>query len=201
MPAEPFDAAELERLAAFRDVARQVRDASIIDQGRSISLTIFRRKYGEPIDDDTSGMLPSEPLRSLAMAIRLAYQYKEPAHFFSICGILRKGASPAQTEHINELDAAWRRTKKGPHMFEYILNEKRFTDGQIFHLWLYGVAFHQDPDKKRKYQMLDRAGAFAALGVQGTALQLAGRILDLDDVIAEILDEEAVERISPPTGV
>ena len=132
------------------------------------------------------------------MAIRLAYQNREPAHFLSICGFLRKGATRAQTERIDTLHAAWRGAVEGPSGFDYILNGEQFTDGQIFHLWLYGVAFHQDAEKKKKYQMLDQAGAFAALGVQGTALQLAGRILDLDDLIAEILHEEPVERIEAP---
>ena len=198
MPAEAFDENELQRLAAFRTVARQVRDSSIINEGRTVSLTIFRRRDGVPIEDDTSGLLPTEPLRSLVIAIRLAYQDGEPAHFFGICNLLGKGASPTQIERINALRAAWRKTKEGPGAFDYILEGEQFTDGEIFHAWLYGIVAHQDADKKKTWEKLDQAGAFAALGVQGTALQLAGRILDLDDVVAEILGQEPVERIAPP---
>ena len=197
MPAQAFTDNELERLAAFRSVARQVRDASVIAEARSIRVTITGRKRGEPIDVDTSGMLPTEALRSLAMAIRLAYMDKEPAHFFSICGFLRKGASQAQTERIDWLHAAWGSTKEGPQSFGYTLDGERITAGEVFHLWLNGIAFHQDPEKKRKYQILDRDAVFADLAVQATALQLAGRIMDLDDVIAEILDQEPIERIEP----
>ena len=185
MPAEAFDDNALERLAAFRDVARQVRDASIIDEARTIKLTIFARKRGEPIGADTSGMLPTEPLKSLVMSIRLAYQ-KGPARFSSICGVLRKGASPTQIERIDQLGTAWRKTVEGPQGLDYILDGKRLTAGKVFHHWINGVLFHQDPDKKKIYDKLDKGGGFAQFSCQGVALQLAGRILDLDDVIAEI---------------
>lgn len=196
MPAEAFDDNELERLAAFRDVARQVRDSSIMNEGRTIKLTIFGRKRGEPIGADTSVMLPMEPLRSLVMAIRLAYQ-KGPARFSSICGVLRKGASPTQIERIDQLGTEWRRTLEGPQGLDYILDGERFTAGKLFHHWINGLLFHQDPDKKKIYDKLDEGGGFAQFGCQGVALRLAGRILDLDDVIAEILDQEPVERIKP----
>ncbi len=52
MPAVAFDDSELERLAAFRAVARQVRDASIIDGARTVKITITGHKRGEPIDAD-----------------------------------------------------------------------------------------------------------------------------------------------------
>ena len=147
MPAEAFDDNALERLAAFRDVARQVRDSSIINEGRTIKLTIFGRKRGEPIGADTSGMLPKEPLKSLVMTIRLAYQ-EGPAHFFSICGVLRKQASPTQVQRIDQLGTAWRKTIEGPQALDYALDGERFTAGQVFHHWVNGVLFHQDSEKK-----------------------------------------------------
>ena len=104
---------DLRRLCAFREAARQVRSASVIDQGLSVKIGILRTQDGVPMADDTSGMLPTEPFRSLCMSLRLTYMDKEEAHFFGICGVLKKAASPDQWDRIKQLHAAcWRRDRR-----------------------------------------------------------------------------------------
>jgi hypothetical protein len=45
---------------------------------------------------------------------------------------------------------------------------------------------------------LESAGALFHWSVQSTALQLAGRILDLDDLVAVVLDQPPLPRIAAP---
>ncbi len=78
-----------------------------------------------------------------------------------------------------------------------IVDGKQYTATDLFALWLNGVAFHQDAVKRAEFEKLESLGAFAMLGVQVTALKLAGRIMDLDDIVADVLGEERLPRILP----
>lgn len=188
---------DLARLEAFRGVAREVRGASIIEQGLSIKVGFLQRRDGVPVPDDVSGMLPDEQFRSLCVSLRLAYQPRQEAHFFSICGILKKAATPEQWERVKQLHAAWGESTRDPLGFEMIVDGDRYTSPDLFELWLNGVAFHQDQEKREAFTRLDELGAFAMLGVQITALRLADRIKDLDDIVAEITEQQPLPRINP----
>ena len=69
---------------------------------------------------------------------------------------------------------------------------------EVFEAWLYGLVFHQDPEQTKVAEELAKyQGGFAfPFAVNAVALQLAGVILDLDDVIARFLGEAPMPRIS-----
>ena len=56
-------------------------------------------------------------------------------------------------------------------------------------------AFHQDPEHQPIYQELLKFGPNFVFAVNAIALELAGCILDLDDVIADAMGEPRVQRI------
>jgi hypothetical protein len=65
----------------------------------------------------------------------------------------------------------------------------------VFESWLYGIAFHQDADRQADVNRLASTGAMFLWSVQASALQIAGRILDLDDVVADFLGQARLPRI------
>lgn len=68
---------------------------------------------------------------------------------------------------------------------------------KIFETWLNCEAFHQDPEDSSIYEELLKFGPRFVFAVHAIALRLAGRILDLDDIIADALEEPRVSRIEP----
>jgi hypothetical protein len=86
----PLSESERWKLESFRRAAKQVREASIIARGQSINL------HSAPGEADYVHffveLLATEPFRSLALAIRLVYQEKEPANFLSICKVVGRHA-------------------------------------------------------------------------------------------------------------
>jgi hypothetical protein len=143
------------------------------------------------------GLLASEPFRSLAMAIRLVYMQREPAHFFSICGLMYRH-DPESRDRVAALrrdyQAALQDRENGMVLHDGITPES-FTAQEIFETWLYGIAFHQDPERQEAVHRLSSDAALFSMSFQSTALLLAGRILDLDDVVADFLGESRIERI------
>ena len=74
-------------------------------------------------------------------------------------------------------------------------NLSTFTAQEVFEHWLYGIAFHQDSDRQAAVALLESEGPRFQWSVQATGLQLAGRTLDLDDVVAEFLGQPQLARI------
>lgn len=192
----PLSADELERIRAFRSAAAQVRAASIIDQGKAVAI-------GADVGPDgtirqTHELLENEPFRSLAMSIRLVYMQSEAANYGRICNLVRMKA-PANIQ--SQIDVLRER-------FNNLVNAKKFQFGlhgdfegrtvatrEVFEAWLYGGAFHQDPDHQPVYRELLKFGPNFFFAVNAIALELAGCILDLDDVIADAMEESRVRRI------
>ncbi len=187
---------ELWQLRSFRRAASQVRNASIIDRGETIHIKAAPGKPG--FVDIFVQLLSEEPFRSLALAIRLVHQQREPANFFRVCNLL----SRLGDDDVRGRVASIRREYKealADSTNEVSVDDdqhpRRFTAKEVFEHWLYGVTFHQDSDRQTVVGRLASTGARFQLSVQSTALQLAGRILDLDDVVADLLEEPRVPRI------
>src|SRR5437879_1354690 len=81
------------RLHAFREAALQVRNASVIDSGATISMSGRVDREGKVEQSVT--ILANEPFRSFAMSLRLVYMNDGPASFGSICNLLRSAGPPA----------------------------------------------------------------------------------------------------------
>jgi hypothetical protein len=193
-----LDSEDREDLFMFRQAARQVRDASVIAEGKQVHMSGRRSATGEMVI--TTTLLESEAFRSLAMAIRLVYQANEPANFGHICNILWRSGDDeikARTAELREQynDAL---SKHHPLIAAVALREKAsYSPRDIFESWLYFGAFHQDRRRRADFNDLSRLGDAFPLAVQATALRLAGRILDLDDLVADLLGEDKLERIAP----
>lgn len=191
----PTDA-EIQRLASFRRVAREVRDASIIAEGQRIQL-----HFAPAGSDDMAiyvSLLGREPFRSLALAVRLAYQQGEPAHFYSICNVLRRHVSRELAPRVDELRSQFRDALLDPSGRVAVDSDdgtRVFSAAEAFESWLYGIAFHQNLARQAAVAQLLTAEPRFLWSVQATSLQLAGRILDLDDVIADFLGEVPLDRI------
>jgi hypothetical protein len=184
------------KLESFRRAAKQVRDASIIAQGQSIKLHTAPGEAGYV--DVFVELLASEQFRSLALAVRLVYQEKEPAHFFSVCKVIERYAPTNLSARVEVIRTQYKAALRASE------NDIRIGDGRdpdvlmakdVFESWLYGIAFHQDADRQADVNRLASTGAMFLWSVQATALQIAGRILDLDDVVADFLGETRLPRI------
>ena len=191
---------ESARLESFRRAARQVREASIIAEGRRLEIRTVPDEAGYV--EVFVRLLGDEPFRSLALAIRLVYQQSEPAHFDSICSLLyREGTEEVKTK-VAALRAQYRQALQGPRGELTVGTDTEthtFTTQEVFDHWLYGVAFHQDSNRQRAVRLLASEGARFIWSVQATSLQLAGRILDLDDIVADLLGGEHLPRIQTTT--
>lgn len=187
---------ERAQLASFRNVAKQVRDASIIAEGHTIEVV---SRYGDPgYVDIFVSLLKEEPFRSLALAIRLAYMQGEPAHFYSIANILARHGNNTIAAQVAELRRQYKdalHSKDNQIVVGDGSNMAVFTAQGVFETWLYGIAFHQDEDRQDAVRILISTGYEFQMSVQLTALQLAGRIMDLDDLAADFLNEPRLERL------
>jgi hypothetical protein len=183
-------------LLAYRAAARQVREASIIAEGHTIRIS---STPGEPgFVDIFVHLLAEEPFRSLALAIRLAYAKGEPAYFYYICNVLRREADADIKARVDAVRGQFHAALRAPEN-QIVLGDGNnlavFTAQQVFEHWLYGIAFHQDPKRQDSVRLLASHGVGFPWSFQATALQLAGRILDLDDVVADYLKEARLERL------
>ena len=187
---------EMENVRAFRTAAAQVRTASIIDEGKDISI-------GTEVTPDgtirqTHELLENEPFRSLAMSIRLVYMQGEGANYGRICNLIRRKAPDTVQNQIDILRQRYNSLINGKK-FQFQLHGafegRTVSTREVFEAWLYGGAFHQEPEYQPIYQELLNFGPNFVFAVNAIALELAGCILDLDDVIADVVGEPRVPRI------
>jgi hypothetical protein len=193
-----FSPEDRAHLAAFRSAARQIREASVIAQGRTVHLHGRRSDSGHMVI--TASLLETEPFRSLALSVRLVYQPNEPAHFGHVCNILCRADDPATRARVADLRVQYNRTltHHGPVIAAAALGQlASYSPREVLETWLYHGAFHHDLSRKADYDALAALGDKFPFLVQGIVLRLAGRILDLDDVVADLLSEPRVPRIEP----
>ena len=105
------DMEEWERrsLAAFRAVAREVRESSIVTNGLTIRHWLVQTGDEVKLGID---LLPAEAFRSLCVSVRKVYMEKEPASFYKVHNIVarydageyRKGAGKVRADYHLILD-------------------------------------------------------------------------------------------------
>jgi len=192
----PLTITEREQLRSLRKAAQQVREASIIDAGQSITIKAVPGKQG--YIDIYVQLLQSEPFRSLVLAVRLVYMKGEPAYFYSVCNVLHRGSEPTVQERVAEIRRQFRNALEDPERslaVDLQGSTKMVRPIDVLETWVNGIAFHQDPERQEAVRELETTGARFAWNVQATVLQLAGRVLDLDDVVADFLGEARLPRI------
>lgn len=146
------------------------------------------------------GLLGSEPFRSLALAVRLVYMNNEPASFYRVCNILSREGDDEVRGAVADIRRRFQDALRGSENAFHPGDGQepaRFSAEEVFETWLYGIAFHQDPSRQPAVDRLVAWGPHFTWRVQAVALQLAGRTLDLDDVVAGFLGEDRLPRILP----
>jgi len=205
-PGRPIGAPDRDCLHAFRQAAAQVRGSTVIDHGREIKLR------GELVAGEyriTADLLETEPFRSLALSVRLVYQNDEPAQFGRICGIIEQCGDAAMQKEERRLKREYNNAlNTHSPFFQFIglfvyhpflvLTDPRYSPRGMFETWLYHGVFHQDLRRRADYEEFSALGDVFPYTVQSVVLLLAGRTLDLDDVVADLLQEERVPRIGSP---
>jgi hypothetical protein len=196
MPPNPD---ELAALRAFRAAALQVRRSSVIASGATVQIQASARDEGTGM---TFRLLAEEPCRSLAIAIRLVYMQGERSNYFRVCNILYRHSDATVRKLVADCRTRYQSVLDGKYVQ---FNLHRQFEGRVagprdvFEAWLYGLVFHQDEEHQAIAEELAKymgGGAFP-FTVNLVALQLAGAVLDLDDVIADFLGEARVPRIEP----
>jgi hypothetical protein len=145
-------------------------------------------------------ILAEEPFRSLATSIRLVYLQEERANFYHICNLLYRGGDAGIQARVADSRARYKSILQGTYVrFELhgAFEGRSAGPQEIFEAWLYGMVFHQDPARQAIAKELGKYmdGYAFPFAVNLIALQLAGAMLDLDDVIADHLAEPRVPRI------
>lgn len=190
---------DLRILAKFRSGAERVRNRSVIDRGESVQLRGSRDEKGHM--QINTRLLDDEAFDSLLLAFRPLYADGEEHTFLSVCNRLRKRGSDVISGAASLLRQQYLETlnKQHPLMAAIIGNpaSNPYSPRQIVDTWINHDRFHHD-DRARgeEYQVLSEAfGENFETAVQMIVLQIAGRIIDLDDLVADALGEDRVDRI------
>jgi hypothetical protein len=134
------------------------------------------------------------------MAVRQVYLPKNLGSFPRVCQTLkRRVASPDQAavQLIRERYDAL--LDKSGTLFQGPVNGKlrKFTARQVFDTWINSRGFHYDHRRQPDHDALNAVGLYFQYILQAIVLQLAGCIMDLDDLVADALSEPRMTRIGP----
>jgi hypothetical protein len=191
-----LDQTEQRRIAAFREVAREVRSNSVVVGG--LTIKHWLRQSGEVEVE----LLPAEPFMALCISVRKIYMKNGPAHFYNVNNIVGRYDKGDYQKRAAAMRADYELVLRGNEV-EFRVGGNRVLHEEIFKAWLNGYAFHQDAFEEPASASLDYAQLKATVGplvdsiVQKVALQLAGCILEMDDVLADWLGAERLPRIPP----
>jgi len=186
-----FSTTERERLTALVDAVRQIEEASIVAEGRLLSMRGAISPTGEVEQEYT--VFDSEPFRSLAMSVRLIYMNDEPANFASICNVLHKAGEKDLRDAVTDLRKAYNTFLNGPTIrFSLHGDFEGTTLGprELFEAWLYGGTFHQDPKRKAMYAELVKFGPRFTFGLHVVVTQIVQFFIHLGFIVSTALAEE-----------
>jgi hypothetical protein len=184
-----------ERLILFREAARQMREASVIENGQDVRLTVTPGQDG--CFDVWAALVAREPFQFLARALRLVWMEGEPAFLPGICGVLHRGF-PTLRLSVEEVRKRWKDTLD-PSRYETVFEidgaMKRLTPDETLRAWMYGGVFHQDLKQVPLHEAARSQDSMYPVNVQSTVLELVHCALELDSVVATALGE-----LPPPSS-
>jgi hypothetical protein len=181
---------------AYRLAARQVREASIIDTGRGVSIGAALDERGTLVP--TYDLLDREPFRSLAMSLRLIYANDEAGNFGRVANRLCATKDPTLIAAVDSVRTRYNHAINGGTFRFNLHGDFEGTavgPREVFESWLYHGSFHTDFDRQGLYEELSRFGQNFVFAVQSVGLQMSGPIMDLDDIVADFVGEPRVPRI------
>lgn len=190
-PRRQLSRKELDSLESFRAIARQIRESSVIDSGITYTVSIsFDPETGLVHRSD----VPEEQFKALSTAVRKVLLTKDHTDFGRVCNIVKRYAPNLRMDVDSVHDRFKNSYQQGP--FEMVEGGKKIDPVEVFDDWLNGIQFHSDVEKRNRYESRrQHAGPVIDWVVQRIAFSMAGRILDLDDLVADFLDEPKLARI------
>ena len=186
-----FSTTDRERLSALLDAMRQIEEASIVAEGKNLSMRGAITPTGDLEQEYT--VFDTEPFRSLAMSVRLIYMNDEPANFASICNILHKAGDQDLQDAVADLRKTYNTFLSGATIrFSLHGDFEGTTLGprELFETWLYGGNFHQDPKKKAMYAELVKFGPRFTFGLHVVVTQIVQCFIHLRFIVSTALGEE-----------
>ena len=198
-PGNLIPAGDRARLEAFRRAAAQIRESSVIAEGRSVVMTVRPRASGQ--GEIAWTLLDREAFRSLVLSLRLVYMVGEPAHFDSVCNILWRHVPEVLREWLAEIRGFYREILIMEIASFQLMNddgtERKVRPGEVLETWMYADTFHLDPARQELFDSLNENPDAFRFSIQSTAMMLCGRVMDLDDMIADLLGQTRIPRIEP----
>ena len=181
--------AERANLRVFRQVAAEAR----------VALEAARRQDGEVrivngyIEAEGAGDL----VRNMCIPVRRAYLPSDPVSMGRILKLVRSAASPEILEGVSRFEQNYAPIQQELDSAS-ILNDRRVTHAKLFETWIDAVVFHDIPAKRQPFLALaDELGrAVESIGLH-LAHRIADRLLELDDLIADFLDEPRESEAEP----
>lgn len=194
-----FEPKELDRLHALRRAAAEIWGSTVMRAGGNVGLSISAR-VGEEVSVSRRGH-DTERFRSFMIALRRTYAQNDGAHFLTVLNTLSKRCEDRRP-FLGRLRESYLGALRSKEVELFGLDHE-----QVFEAWLYGSVFHDDdPELRERWQDISAnplTGAVANMLVESTAIQLAQHVLALDELIAEVLDEDSlppVERLASETA-
>jgi hypothetical protein len=168
MTDSPLTPSERANFQVFRGVAAEMRAAAA----------------GSPQRQDGLRMV-----QGYVETVRRTYLKKDPINFLRILNLV-KSKSPAEiTERTTALEKRYTPIVQELESTS-ILNDRKVTHAEMFEAWIDAIVFYDVVEKRNHYAtMVDEMGK----AVEGIALHLAERmaerVLELDDLVADLLGE------------
>jgi hypothetical protein len=180
--------AERKTLEAFRRAAAQIREASIVADDIRVEIKVIPDQFGGA--DVYLQLLQTEPFRSLAMAVRLVYQTREPANLQRVCNALGRRGDVAIRAQSAELKQEFLSLLRDPSYEVHVADGESpssYSPKEAFEYWLNGIAFHQDFDHEPHVRRLLAEGPFFLRSVQEVTTRIAMIVLKVDGLVAAVL--------------
>jgi hypothetical protein len=181
MTDSPLTPSERANFQVFRGVAAEMRAAAAGSPQRQDGLRMVQG-YVETEGDE-------QRIRNLCIPVRRTYLKKDPINFLRILNLV-KSKSPAEiTERTTALEKRYTPIVQELESTS-ILNDRKVTHAEMFEAWIDAIVFYDVVEKRNHYAtMVDEMGK----AVEGIALHLAERmaerVLELDDLVADLLGE------------
>jgi hypothetical protein len=155
---------EVARLQSFREAARQIRAATIIDRGLATSVHVWEDNSGQL--HVSCDLLEREAFVSLAASLRLVYMDKESGHFLSVCKVLRRHAPHEVRKQILAIRGLYMeglRATAGAFTLTTGAGTRLVRPREVLEAWMYGEIFHQDADKKSFFSCSASIPSFSSI--------------------------------------
>ena len=191
-----FTEAETEGLRALRRAARDIHASSVMRSASPVGISLSART-GVGISISRRGH-DEERFRSFVIGLRRTYNENDLANFRRVANVVARRVEELRPR-ITQLRDAYKAILSGQVTINGLNHE------QVFEAWLHGYLFHDDdPENRNRWQALANDPLIAPMAqmvVEATAIPLADAVLALDDIVADILEENRLSDHWPAPAV